>query len=31
MVFIPDVKTHTGYMVGKVKSRSFESVFPQLQ
>ena len=31
MVFIPDVKTHTGHMVGEVKSYSFKCVSPELE
>ena len=31
MVFIPDVKTHTAYMVGEVKFYSFKSVSPELE
>ena len=31
MVFIPDVKTHTGHMFGEVKFYSFKCVSPQLK
>ena len=31
MVFIPDVKTHTGHMVGEVKFYSFKSASPELE
>ena len=31
MVFIPDVKTHTGHMVGEVKFYSFKCVSPELE
>ena len=30
MVFIPDVKNHTGHMVGAVKFYSFKCVSPEL-
>ena len=31
MVFIPDVETHTGHMVGEVKFYSFKCVSPELE
>ena len=31
MVFIPDVKTHTGHVVGEVKFYSFKNVSPELE
>ena len=31
MVFVPDVRTHTGNKVGEVKLDSFKSVSPELE
>ena len=31
MVFIPDVKTHTGHMVGELKFYCFKCVSPELE
>ena len=31
MVFIPDVKTHTGHVVGEVKFYSFKNVSSELE